>query len=300
MAHEACFFGDDTELVDRCVPFITEGLSAGQSTVVYCTEAVCGILTDTLGRDAGRLSLVAAAETLWRGGHETFLVWDALQREMSSRGRPWRVVVEPFWVGLPDGREWHRFEATINHLYAEMPCYKLCIHDRSRIPDHVREEVRRTHPLVCDGSGPIASGDYLTPAEFIARTEPEWSPAPAAAPSTAAENPRLARDFAVEQLRRVGLGDRVDDVMLVVNELATNSLEAGGQPVITTWEAGPHFVIEVADDAGGGVTPFDGYTPPGIIHDSGRGLWLAWALSDDAALRSGPDGTAIRMFFRRT
>lgn len=297
MAHEACFFGDESELVGRCVPFISEGLSSGQPTAVCCTRDVCDTLRDALGPDAGRLSLVTAAEDLWRGGHETFLAWNALTREMGSRGGPWRLVAEPFWVGLPDGREWHRFEATINHLYAETACYKLCIHDRNRLPDQVLEEVKRTHPLLSDGSAPVPSRDYLDPAEFINRIQPAWTPAPALAASDVPDNPRVARDFAADQLRRTGLAGREDDVMVVVDELVTNSFEAGGRPVITTWTAESQFVIEVADEAGGGVTPLAGYIPPGTIHDSGRGLWLAWALSDDAALRSGPEGTAIRMYF---
>ncbi len=298
MAHEACLFGDEAELVDRCVPFITEGLEAGQPTVLYSTEPVREPLLAALGPDAQRLALVAPAEDLWQGGHQTLLAWDALQHEMNRRGRPWRVVGEPYWVGSPEGTQWHRFEAICNDLWAALPCYVLCLHDRRALSEQVETDIRRTHPLLCTASGSVPSPDYLAPAEFISATEPPWTASPPSATSHIPESPRHARDFAADRIRRAGLDGRIDDVLLVVNELVTNSFEAGGRPVVTTWATGDRLVVEVADDGQGVVTSMAGYIPPGIVHDSGRGLWLAWALSDDATVRSTPHGTSIRVFFR--
>jgi anti-sigma regulatory factor (Ser/Thr protein kinase) len=94
-----------------------------------------------------------------------------------------------------------------------------------------------------------------------------------------------------------GLGpDRVADVVLAVNEIASNSVEHGpGSGRLRLW-TGDGLVAEVAD-AGRMRQPFPGMVLPPPAGARGRGLWLASELSDVLQVWTD-DGTVVRMSWR--
>jgi anti-sigma regulatory factor (Ser/Thr protein kinase) len=55
----------------------------------------------------------------------------------------------------------------------------------------------------------------------------------------------------------------------------------------------------VADSGPGLHDVTAGYVPPPDDLESGRGLWLARSLADDATVRPHGPGTAIRLYFHR-
>ncbi|GAA4673635.1 hypothetical protein Prum_032090 [Phytohabitans rumicis] len=92
------------------------------------------------------------------------------------------------------------------------------------------------------------------------------------------------------------VGQRLDDFVLAVNELITNAVRhGGGTGQIRLWRADGTLECEVSD-AGNG---FDGGAPtdsrPAPDSPSGWGLWLARRLSDHMDVRTGPDGTTVRI-----
>lgn len=297
LLHEGCIFGGDEELLERCVPFVEEGIALSQPVVLFTTEATRRVLLGELGPYWDRLAGVIASDDAWRGGHRTLLFWDQLFAELTAGGRACRVVAEPAWLAGAEGREWHRFESAVNDFYVDLPCWSLCIHDRRRLPAEVLAEVPRTHPVICDGGRPRPSASYLAPADYVPAHEPPWTPVPpevVAAAVTCASEGRAAVSPTVLGL---GLDERLDDVLVAVTEIVVNSLEAGGRPAVAAWGTPEGAVVEVTDEAGGGIDPLAGYRPPGFVEESGRGLWLARALADDTAVRSGPGGSAVRMWF---
>ncbi len=96
--------------------------------------------------------------------------------------------------------------------------------------------------------------------------------------------------------RHVGLSAaRTDDLVLAVNEVATNSVRhGGGRGVLRSWIDGDAVVCEVSD-AGEITDPLVGRRRPASDAPGGRGLWLANMLCDLVQVRSGPDGTVVRL-----
>ena len=300
LLHEGCIFDSDDDLLERCVPFIREGLSLSQPVVVFATAASRRLLVGALGPDADRLAAVIASDDAWRGGHRILLFWDQLLAGLTAGGQPCRVVAEPAWLAEAEGQEWHRFESAVNDFYVDLPCYSLCLHDRRRMADDVLVQVTRTHPVICDGGRPYRSPDYVVPAEYVPAHEPPWSTIPAGVMAVAVPGASEGRAAVTATMLQLGLEARLDDVLVAVTEIVVNSLEAGGRPAVAAWGTPEGAVVEITDEAGGGIDPLAGYRPPGFVEESGRGLWLARALADDTAVRSGPWGSAVRMWFGPT
>jgi anti-sigma regulatory factor (Ser/Thr protein kinase) len=106
----------------------------------------------------------------------------------------------------------------------------------------------------------------------------------------------MLRNAAAAHASALGLRDgQVDDIVLIVQELAANAVRHGaGTGVLRLSRLGDRVICRV-DDAGpapdglasAGLRPM----PPGNV--GGRGLWLVRHFSSDLDIRTGPDGTRI-------
>lgn len=86
----------------------------------------------------------------------------------------------------------------------------------------------------------------------------------------------------------------VDDLLLVVSELATNVLMHTGDAHVEVG-LGRHdnsWVIEVA--GADGLHDANPTTPPGPDQTGGRGLFIVNAVMDEVALVAGPSGRSVR------
>ncbi|MGY1743320.1 MULTISPECIES: anti-sigma factor RsbA family regulatory protein [unclassified Blastococcus] len=295
LAHEGFVFGTDTELVRRVVPFVLEGFSRGEPVLVVAGERVRSLLAAHLGTDLSRLEVFAAAETWWQGGHRTLQAYDRDLRALRSAAPRWRLAAEPVWLAREDGREWSRFEAVANRCYDAMPYYSLCLHDRRRLPEAVLADVARTHPLTWGEGGPVADPAYEEPERFLRSAQPAWGDRPAGATVHTLTTPWEARRLlcaAVPDDRRALVGD----VVLAGHELVLNALAVAPFAELATWLDGDVFVVEVADAGPGLADATLGYVPPDP-EEGPQGMWLAWSLADDAAVATGPEGTAVRLYF---
>jgi anti-sigma regulatory factor (Ser/Thr protein kinase) len=202
------------------------------------------------------------------------------------------------WLADEKGREWSRFEAVANRCYAAMPYYSLCLHDRRRLPPSVLDAVVRTHPLAWSGHAPVEAAAYEDPQRFLRSVQPAWDARPGHAvvwTVTALREARRALAAAVVD----GWRARADDVVLATHELLTNALRVAAFVEVAFWTDHETLVVEVSDSGPGLPDETCGYVPPADDLEGSRGMWLAWSLADDAAVASGPTGTAIRLYFHR-
>jgi anti-sigma regulatory factor (Ser/Thr protein kinase) len=89
-----------------------------------------------------------------------------------------------------------------------------------------------------------------------------------------------------------------EELVLAVNELATNSIRyGGGQGKLLLWRETDALVCEI-QDAGHIEDPLIGRTPPAPNQHTGRGLWLVHQLCDLVQIHSSPAGTAVRVHKR--
>lgn len=303
--HEAVLFEDDADMLDRCVPFLLEGIARAESTVVVVTEQVRLPLLAALGdAAAARLGRVDAAEVFWVGRPRTVLAWAGFFSGIPTDGPMVRVVAEPFWLGLPGQAGWHRVESAANRFFCEVPCHCLCLYDGRRLPVEVLGTARRTHPRLTDGTAgrrPVTgpSPAYLEPERLVPTMEPPWTAVPDTADVVEVASTYDARSFADTHARRFGLGDRAEALVLAVSELAANALRQRPTITLAAWPSRDTLLVEVTDDGDGGIDPLAGYGPPDVAGDRGRGLWLVRSLADDAAVRSGTGGSNVRVLFGR-
>jgi serine/threonine-protein kinase RsbW len=92
-------------------------------------------------------------------------------------------------------------------------------------------------------------------------------------------------------------GDRLDDFVVAVNELLTNAVRhGGGTGQLTLLAVDGSVVCEVRDHG----TGLDRVVPPRPAADElgGWGLFLVRELTDTCEIKTGPDGTAVRISSR--
>ena len=92
---------------------------------------------------------------------------------------------------------------------------------------------------------------------------------------------------------------RTADLVLIVNEVATNSLRhGGGSGVLRIWDEGSSLICEVSD-AGRIEDPLVGRGEPSADLGSGFGLWLANQLCDLVQIRTFSTGSVVRLHVAR-
>jgi anti-sigma regulatory factor (Ser/Thr protein kinase) len=89
--------------------------------------------------------------------------------------------------------------------------------------------------------------------------------------------------------------DRAADLVLAVNEVATNSLRyGGGKHTFRAWTDAKTAVCEVTD--GGYIAdPLADRQRPAEDDDAPRGLWFANQVCDLVQVRSKPGSTTVRL-----
>jgi anti-sigma regulatory factor (Ser/Thr protein kinase) len=89
--------------------------------------------------------------------------------------------------------------------------------------------------------------------------------------------------------------DAREDLVLAVNELATNSVQyGGGGGTLRIWSEPDSLVCDVRD-RGYIDDPLAGRIAPPLDQHGGRGLWLVNHLCDLVQIRSTPNGTVVRV-----
>ena len=93
---------------------------------------------------------------------------------------------------------------------------------------------------------------------------------------------------------------RIGDLVLAINELATNSVRhAGGAGTLRIWREGDMLLCDVSDQ--GQIHQHSVcLTPPDPTQISGRGLWIVSQLCDLVQIRSSHGRTIVRVHMRLT
>jgi anti-sigma regulatory factor (Ser/Thr protein kinase) len=292
--HAAVLYSTPDELARRLLAPLRAALADDAPAVAVVDAPTRAELHRELGGDAHRVAFPDPAAVHAAPAFTVAVRWARCGRGVRTpQGRAAVVGQHVAGLGCPDAH-WARLDIGLNVAVEGQPIAVLCPY---RGDDPQLDRVRATHPLLETADGTTASADYRPPGDVLVHYPPP--PPPDLGP------PAVEIDFTVDGLGAVrravaavaGEADagRAADLVLAVNEIASNTVEHGpGRGRARIWADGDGVTAEVAD---GGRTDlrFPGMVPPPASGVRGRGLWLASELCDVLQVWSDPAGTVVRL-----
>ena len=298
--HEALLYAGHDDFVRSTAGFISDGVRAGEPVLVVVARAKIDHLREALGDVAGGAMFADMAEVGANPGR-IIPAWrdfvDAHQDAATLRG-----IGEPVWAERePDALvECQRHETLLNLAFAGgRPWWLLCPYDASTLSVEVLEEAGRSHPSITESGLSRDSPSFGGVHAFSTLDAPlEAPPAQARTLSFEWASLRQLRSLTSAEAARAGLlSGRIADLLLAVNEVATNSLNhGGGGGRLRVWRpARSRSVVCEVSDSGRLAQPLVDRRRPGRDPRDSRGLWLANQLCDLVQLRSTATGTTVRL-----
>jgi anti-sigma regulatory factor (Ser/Thr protein kinase) len=301
LEHAACFHGSHADLLDQLAPLAEAALARDESLATALQPETQRALADRIGSETGH--------PLWRpdtpddgpSGQTVAARWALELRALTSTtGRPVTVLSEhASALDGADGRFWTEFDAALNVALADLPVRITCFYPELPLYLEVVEGAQRNHPFLrADDELRHNPGHHDPRAVLAARP---------AAPPPLLGPPDVRLPFSAWQLHEVrstveqaldGCGyerERVEDVVLAVNELATNAVEHGTPEAQLSLWTGPRGLLCEIDDGGTLRDPLPGLQPPHPAEPRGRGVWIARQLCDSLHVWTDGRGTHVRV-----
>jgi anti-sigma regulatory factor (Ser/Thr protein kinase) len=302
LRHEACMYKGTDEFLRLTLPWIREGLQAGDPIIAVAHRANADALREALGGDAGQVDL-RASETWYLSPARSFSGFISFAAAHPD-AKCVRMIGEPIWPldWETAVREYAHYEAVFNVIARDSPIWALCPYEVNELPDHVLDHAYSTHPYVMTASATSANDHFVEPDDYCAQLADAMSE-PSGATSTIAVTADLQGLCTAIAEEAGGAGveqHRVRLLTLAVHELATNALaHADGSATARTWTTRESFVCEVTSQGPSLSETTAGYVPIDPAADRGRGLWLVRQLCDLVEVRSHASWTVIRVHMRR-
>jgi anti-sigma regulatory factor (Ser/Thr protein kinase) len=303
--HDLGRFDSDEALIELVVPFLEEGVSAGDPTFLALDPRLVKLIG--AATDLSPVVMLPGADRYERPA-STLRYFRELLVEQVGTGAD-RILIAG---ALPtqslgglgwDG--WARYEATVNQAFAELPLWGLCLYDTRLTSIEVLNDAVRTHPRLALGGGRYElNPDFVDPVAFlharVASPSAAATAPPAARPDVVAVEPspaearrivsRLAARSTVEAAEVAGL-------VTSVSEAVGNALLHGHPPHLLEGWVTPERVEVAVHDAGPGPdNPFAGLLPERELDgQGGLGLWIAHQLCAEVVLVRSAAGFTIRL-----
>jgi anti-sigma regulatory factor (Ser/Thr protein kinase) len=301
--HEAFFYADQDEFLSGTASFLRAGLDADEAMLVVLSAPKIRALRAELDGSAERVTFADMAEV---GANPARIIpaWREFVDRHAGSGRRLRGIGEPIWAARSPAElvECQRHESLLNLAFADTPgFYLLCPYDTAALDAHVLDEACRSHPhLVSDGAA--ARSDRYRDLELVAAPFDDPLPESAMRPDSRvfqAGTLVAMRQLVSGHARAAGLGsEAIQDLVLAVDEVATNSvIYGGGGGILRVWPEGDALICEV-QDKGRIEDPLAGRREPAAGQPGGYGLWLANQLCDLVQVRTSPNGSAVRLHMR--
>ena len=303
--HEALMYAGPGGFADATLPWIRDAVAAGEPILVVVSAAKIARLREELGGDvAERVTFADMAEV---GVNPARIIpaWREFVDAHAGRGRRLRGIGEPIWAqrSADELVECQRHEGLLNLAFAGAEDFwLLCPYDVDALEPDVIAKAHHSHPVVVADGAPAESQTYH---DLGAVSAPFADPLPDPPPGAdvlpfASGTLAALRQLVKLRAEAAGLtSERVGDLVLAVNEVATNSIRhGGGGGVLRIWQAGDMLVCEVAD-AGRIADPLAGRQRPASGQSGGHGLWLCNQICDLVQLRAFASGGVVRLHTRR-
>jgi anti-sigma regulatory factor (Ser/Thr protein kinase) len=303
--HEAFLYAGHDDFVAGALAFLAAPLTVGRPALVMTDGPKLALLRAALGERAAAVDF-ADMEIVGRNPARIIPAWAAFAEANHGVGPLWGIG-EPVWPGRSPAEldECRHHEVLLNLAFSDSAFHLLCPYDIAALEPSVVDDVWASHPRVSrpspqsdNGAAGDAAHDVVDSASLLAEALPE-PPAGATVIGSDLDDLHGLRCHVQRVAAASGLAaGETDDLVLAVDEVATNSLcYGGGAREVLSWVDAGAVVCEVRD--GGRVTdPLVGRRRPPPDQLGGRGLWIANQLCDLVQVRSSDAGTVVRLHKR--
>lgn len=293
--HEAFLYRDDQDFLDGIVPFVRDGVAAGQPVMVAVRESKLPPLRDALGADSADVLFVDMTQL----GHNPARIIPGWRRFLDTHCRdeqPVRGVGEPIWRGRrpTEIAEAQLHEALLNvAVDPDTPMWLRCPYDVTALTEAELAEAARSHPLLVQSGGYAGSRSYggvqhvddLFGGDL---PEPPGVTDGLALPASGSEVAALVNRHAAA----AGLDtEQTWALSLAVREI-TSAARAGA--TLRVWAEPAALVCEVRDPEPVD-DPMAGRRRPPASEPDPHGLWLANQMCDLVQVRSTAAGSTVRI-----
>ncbi|MBW5420494.1 sensor histidine kinase [Streptomyces sp. BG9H] len=297
--HPALFYRGEREYVAGTVPFLLEGLDAGEAVAVAVPEANLELIRGELGARADQVKLLDMTQVGRNPGRIIPRVLRAFA-DAHPTGRV-RIIGEPIWAGrtATEYPACVQHEALINLAFQGRAVTILCPYDAVGLEETVLADAYATHPTIIESGTEGTSAAYAPEAVISRYNEPLRAPDDVPQMRYTAQTLPDVRHYATRRAAALGMPEsRLQDFALAVAELTTNSVVHGqGSGALRVWSQDGSVVCEVRD-AGLLADPLAGRRPPPPEQRGGRGLLMVHVLADLVRIHTAPDeGTTIHGYF---
>jgi anti-sigma regulatory factor (Ser/Thr protein kinase) len=305
-SHGAAIVSTQDELLAAALPFLDEGLRAGDLVVLTCPPETVELISGQLGERARQVESEPRASLLGARAPDALEMARRFQQraEASGSGRL-RVLAGIDFGGDPaDWREGQRYESVTNRLLTDAVS-AMCLYDSRRLSAKVVESAAATHPHLVRGTAWAANPEFQDPGAYVPSLPLPRAPVEDGDPVLSVDNaPTLAglrHQLGAVLATLVADRDQQEDLHLAASEIAANAFRHGVRPVSAqVWADGDRVICVVSDRGTSYSDPFSGFTPAhGLdLSHGGMGLWLARKLWDHVDVLPTGTGLSVRLSTR--
>ena len=295
--HEAGFYGSDAEFAALIVPFVEEGVAAGEPVIIGYDDRKAGLLRSWLADpsavefigDQSLYATPARAVATYRRLFEFHTAMGAGQIRIAGD------VPHPGNGGRFEG--WDRYECAVNTVWQDFPVWGRCLYDTTTAPPAVLVSYR--HPRLVSPSGRRRASERYQEVPVFEGLPVAPDPLEACTPMVELTGrPAADTRHALAQIGRGRVtGTTLTDLILGASEAVSNALRHGQPPVtVRIWATPDRIVVSVHDTGPGPADPLAGLVP--AVHSTsnpGLGLWVMHQLDIDTALIHTSDGFTVRL-----
>jgi anti-sigma regulatory factor (Ser/Thr protein kinase) len=305
--HEGLFYAGITDYLAATVPFVLDGLKAGEPVAVAVPGPNLERIAECLGDTADAVRMI---DMTVAGRNPGAIMATVLTRFIDEHpGRRVRIIDEPIWAER-SANEYPacvQHEALVNVALAGRQATLLCPYDTRHLEPSALVDATRTHPVLVEGGHRCASPSFHDPLRLAAALDVPLEPPPESADVEmmvfdANIGARGVRRFVHEHALRAGLDPgRTANLRAAAREVALNTLVHTGRPgILSMWVEAGHLVCEV-QDSGSITDPLAGLRPPEPFDGDdprGSGLGLVHGVCDLVRTHLTGYGMTIRMYVR--
>jgi anti-sigma regulatory factor (Ser/Thr protein kinase) len=303
-SHTALLYDDRDELLEGIHPFAEGAAARGDSLLVAMPSHSLEIVAKILDANSSTISFMNLDE-VGRNPARLISAWRDFAENGTKDASGMSCVGECLWSGRSAAEidECERHEQVLSLAFGRgSRLAMLCPYDRGRLAEDVIERVGHSHSELSDDGQPSRRSETFVEPQDSEPLGGALGPLGGDVEEIGFAKSELADLRAVlrRKARDAGLGQpRMDDLVLAGDELATNSIRyGGGAGTMRIWCDGEQIHCEVRDE--GQITdPMVGRVRPAPDQIGGRGLWLANQLCDLVQIRSGPQGSVVRLSMNR-